>query len=124
MVCVQAKVLASTFMSCLTYHPNIGPDCCALPDVGKLGLRGTKEPRGLQNVNAQADSCAGALGATSEKQKWKTQGRVCGCWPCRSRSDRGGCDGNIGSKPGWTSMTLEGGCVDVSQGRRRRQGGN
>lgn len=111
-------MLALTFLSCLTYHPNIGPDCCALPDVGKRGLRGTKELRGLQNVNAQADLCAGASGATSEKQKWKMPGHVCGCRPCRSSSDRGGCDGNIGLKPGWTLTTLEGGCVDVNQGRR------
>lgn len=113
-------------MSCPTYHPNIGPDCCVLPDVWKLGLGGTKELRGLQDVNSQADSCAGALGAMktmSEKQKCKTQGHACGCWPCRSSSDRGRCDGLIGSKPSvYWLLWKKDVWVPIREGGRRQRG--
>lgn len=49
--------------------------------------------------------------AMLEKQKQRMQGHLCGCWLCRSCSDRGECGG-----------LMEGGCVGVTERRRVKAG--
>lgn len=68
-------------MSCPTGYLYLGLACFVLPGVGNLGSGGTKELKGLQNVTAEADSCADVLGVTkamSEKQKGSVEGH--GLW--------------------------------------------
>lgn len=105
--------------SCYTY---VHLACFVLPDVGNFGLGGTKELRGLQDVNAQADSHAlGVVEGTPQKQKWRMQGHLCGRCLCRSSSDSGGCDGlrergwRQGWELGWRMGTWPKGSTEVSR---------
>lgn len=103
-------------MSCPTGYLYLGLACFVMPGVGNPGSGGTKELKGLQNVIAEADSCADVLGvmkAMSEKQRAVWRAMVCGCWLCRSSSESGGCDG-----------LREGGCVAVNHGKGWFRGGS